>query len=179
MPDMSGTKNQASAPCPICGGHAVLSYETQKFNYGPEADGVVLAAVVPVLTCRDCDEQILGEEAEEIMHEAICAYLGRLTPREIKAIRTSFGMLQEDFAELTGYGTASIKRWEAGSQIQSDSVDKHIRLVRSIGAPEARKRTRKSSQPDLRMPYDEAKWSYARQFELRKPRVSSGERIAA
>jgi putative zinc finger/helix-turn-helix YgiT family protein len=154
--------------CELCDGEAVLSYETQEFNYGPESDGIVLSAQVPVWNCQACDEQILGEGAEEIMHEAVCAYLGRLTPREVKALRTSFGMLQDDFAELTGYGTASIKRWEAGSQIQSDSVDKHLRLIRSVGAHEARKRTRKPKLPDLKMPFDQAKWDYASKFELRK-----------
>ena len=135
--------------CGSCGGEAVLGYDTQEFNYGPEADGIVLSAEVPVWTCQECGDQVMGEEAEDIMHDVVCAHLGRLNPREVRSIRNGFGMLQEDFAEFTGYGTASIKRWEAGSQIQSESVDKHLRLVRSLGVAEARKRTRGPSKPSL------------------------------
>lgn len=158
---------QHGEACTSCEGEAVLSYETQEFNYGPESDGIVLSAQVPVWTCQACGDQVLGEQAEEIMHETVCDYLGRLAPREIRRIRASFGMMQDDFAELTGYGTASIKRWEAGSQIQSDSVDKHLRLVRSLGAAEARKRTRAPRDPDFKMPYDPGKWETAKQFRLR------------
>jgi putative zinc finger/helix-turn-helix YgiT family protein len=155
--------------CGSCGGEAVLGYDAQEFNYGPEANGVVLSAEVPVWTCQECGDQVMGEEAEGIMHDVVCAYLGRLNPREVRSIRSGFGMLQDDFAELTGYGTASIKRWEAGSQIQSESADKHLRLVRSLGAAEARKRTRAPSRPTFRMPDDPGKQEGARTFVLRRP----------
>lgn len=120
---------------------ATLGFETQTFNYGPLANGVVLSAKVPVWTCAGCASQYLDDAAEDIKHEAVCAHLGRLTPSEIKALRVSFGMLQEAFSEITGYGSASIKRWEAGTQIQSESVDKHLRLLRSLGLAEVTKRT--------------------------------------
>lgn len=163
--------------CASCGGEAVLGYDTQEFNYGPEADGIVLSAEVPVWTCQECGEQTMGEEAEDIMHNAVCAYLGRLNPREVRAIRTTFGMLQEELAELTGYGTASIKRWEAGSQIQSESADKHLRLVRSLGATEARKRTRAPSRPAFKMPFDAGKWEKSKTFELRSTGVPAAQAV--
>jgi putative zinc finger/helix-turn-helix YgiT family protein len=165
--------------CSSCDGEAVLSYEIQEFNYGPETDGVVLQARVPVWTCKSCHDQLMGEEAEELMHDAVCQHLGRLTPREVRSIRSTFSMLQDEFAELTGYGTASIKRWEAGSQIQSESADKHLRLIRSLGATEARKRTRAPAEPKLRMPYDPSKWEMANVFELRRRPTAPAMREAA
>jgi putative zinc finger/helix-turn-helix YgiT family protein len=127
-------KVEKTGPCLLCEeGVATLSYEEQAFHYGPEEDGIELHATVPVWTCAECDEQYLGEEAEEIRHAAVCAWLGRLNPAEIKAIRVDFGMLQDDFAKLTGFGIASIKRWESGAQIQTDSADKHLRLLRALG----------------------------------------------
>lgn len=154
--------------CLVCEeGIATLGYETQEFNYGPIADRVVLRAKVPVWTCAECDEQYLGEEAEVIKHEAVCAYLGRLTPREVKALRVSFGMRQDEFAGLTGYGLASIKRWEAGSQIQSESVDKHLRLLRSLGLAEVLRRTAAPREPEFRTKISAQVREKSRRFALR------------
>lgn len=168
MANSKSENGQPQAPCTSCDGVATLSYQPHEFNYGPEADGIVLTASVPVWTCAACADQIMGEEAEDIIHEAVCAHLGRLNPREVRALRSSFAMLQDEFAELTGYGTASIKRWEAGSQIQSESVDKHLRLIRSIGVYETQKRTRPAREPKLRMPYNATMWEQAKAFDLRR-----------
>ena len=136
-----GTEPQVER-CLLCeDAMATLSHETQTFNYGPVSDGVLLTAVVPVWTCESCGEQYLGSEAEDIKHDAVCAYLGRMTPSEIRALRVSFQMLQDEFADFTGYGIASVKRWETGSQIQSESVDKHLRLLRALGVAEVTKRS--------------------------------------
>jgi transcriptional regulator with XRE-family HTH domain len=39
-------------------------------------------------------------------------------------------MTQDDFADVGGFGVASIKRWETGSQVQSASADRLLRLLR-------------------------------------------------
>lgn len=148
-------------------GIATLGHEVQSFHYGPEADGIVLTAKVPVWTCAACDEQYLGEEAEDLKHDAVCAYLGRLTPREIKALRVTFGMLQDEFARLTGYGSASIKRWESSSQIQSESVDKHLRLLRSLGLAEVLRRTANTRAPEFRTEISAQVREQSRRFSLR------------
>ncbi len=175
MTRSDGARMTIDDRCGSCGGEAVLGYDVQEFNYGPEADGIVLSSEVPVWTCQACGDQVMGEEAEAIMHDAVCAHLGRLNPREVRSIRACFGMLQDDFAELTGYGTASIKRWEAGSQIQSESADKHLRLVRSLGAAEARKRIRGPQTPSFKMPHDPGKCEASRTFELRRPGTAASQ----
>ena len=44
--------------CALCeDAVATLGYETQHFNYGPGADGIVVEAIVPVWTCAGCGEQ--------------------------------------------------------------------------------------------------------------------------
>lgn len=168
MAEIIDRNEQRTQQCEICDeATATLSYETQSFNYGPVADGILLSARVPVWTCAECEMQYLGEEAEDIKHEAVCAYLGRLTPRDIRAIRVDFGMLQDAFAEFTGYGIASVKRWETGAQIQSESVDKHLRLLRSLGQAEVRRRTAKRLMPEFRTVISPSAREYSRHFNLR------------
>ena len=168
MAEIIDRNEQRTQQCEICDdATATLSYETQSFNYGPVADGIVLSAKVPVWTCAGCGLQYLGEEAEGIKHDAVCVYLGRLTPREIRATRVDFGMLQDAFAEFTGYVIASVKRWETGAQIQSESVDKHLRLLRSLGQAEVRRRTAKPLMPEFRTAISPSAREYSRQFNLR------------
>lgn len=168
MADQHATTEVPTEKCALCDEQtAHLSHQLHSFNYGPVADGIVLQATVPVWTCESCGESYLGEEAEEIMHEAVCIYLGRLTPREIRAMRVSFGMRQEDFAEMTGHGVASIKRWESGAQIPSRSADQHLRLYRSLGVEEAKKHTRPRREPEFITVFDADTLARARRFQLR------------
>jgi putative zinc finger/helix-turn-helix YgiT family protein len=164
-------------PCLICeGSDATLSYEDQEFSYGPLENGILLHARVPVWTCEACGEQYLDAEAEDIKHDAVCAYLGRLTPREIKALRLEFHMLQEQFADFTGYGIASVKRWESGAQIQSESVDKHLRLLRSLGVAEVAKRSAPPKPRAFRTQISDEVRELAKSFHLRMPEP---QRLAA
>jgi putative zinc finger/helix-turn-helix YgiT family protein len=50
-----------------------------------------------------------------------------LTGEEIKRLRHDKGMSQADLAAVSGFGVASIKRWETGA-IQTQSADKTLRL---------------------------------------------------
>lgn len=170
---------QRAQQCLVCeDATATLGFETQTFNYGPVADGVVLSAKVPVWTCAGCGEHYLDENAEDIKHEVVCAHLGRLTPGEIKNMRVAFGMLQEAFATFTGYGSASIKRWESGAQIQSESVDKHLRLLRSLGVAEVTKRSAQPRAPEFRTQISASAREQSRRFSLRPP-IYQPEAIAA
>lgn len=117
--------------CQSCGERsAACSLEEQKFVYGAGDDAVSLTVTVPVWTCESCGFQYTDETAEERRHEAVCHHLGRLSPAEVLSVRKDIGMSQDEFADLTGIGIASIKRWELGNQIQNASIDKYLRLVR-------------------------------------------------
>jgi putative zinc finger/helix-turn-helix YgiT family protein len=117
--------------CDFCGASALSeSYQIEHFIYGAGDDAVTLTANVPVQTCTECGESITGGEAERLRHEAVCVYLGRLTPADIKAIRDTYKLTQDQLAEISGFGIASIKRWESGHQIQNMSADRYLRLLR-------------------------------------------------
>ena len=117
--------------CGFCGASAITErLEEEKFVYGSGDEAVVLSALVPIFECTSCGEAYTGEDAEVLRHAAVCNYLGRLTPAEIRAIRGQYDLTQEQLAELSGFGIASIKRWESGYQIQNLSADRYLRLFR-------------------------------------------------
>ena len=90
-----------------------------------------LAAYVPVHSCSQCGESYTGEEAETIRHEAVCRHRGVLTPAEIRALRREHGMSRAAFSRLTGFGEATLARWERGEVIQNTSSDSFLRLLTS------------------------------------------------
>src|SRR5207249_4533721 len=64
-------------------------------------------------------------------HEAICKTFGFLTPQEIRDLREKkLRMTQEEFAQLTGIGVATISRWERGRLVQNRAMDKYLRLLK-------------------------------------------------
>ena len=113
-------------------GNPVLKTELVRdpFIYGTGFDAVELSADVPVHTCSHCSVSFTGEEAEISRHEAICRHLGVLTPREIYALRVRHNMSRAAFARLTGFGEATLARWERREIIQNTSNDRYLRLLR-------------------------------------------------
>lgn len=126
----TGLGSSAKEECAICGEYeARHSVQTQQFVYRDGAQEILLTAEVPVVTCEGCGEVYLDLDAEEAQHAAVCRYLGRLTPTEIRDLRARHGFSQAKLAEVTGIGIASIKRWEAGTVIQNASLDARLRQV--------------------------------------------------
>jgi len=116
--------------CAACGQKAVrLSIEEESFPYGEGSDQIVLHARVPVWTCAQCGERYTDAAAEDIRHAEVCRYLRRLSPSELRAIREKYGLSQQEWAERTALGVASVKRWESGNLIQNAATDRYIRLL--------------------------------------------------
>ncbi|SUU90710.1 putative zinc finger/helix-turn-helix YgiT family protein [Aminobacter aminovorans] len=158
--------------CEICEANAVtVRWYEEKFAYGSGDDQVLLSAVVPVYECGECGEMHTGHEAEELRHEAVCRHLGRLTPHEIKAIRESYHLTQEKFADVSGFGVASIKRWELGNQIQGESANNLLLLLRMPHnlrlVQEANKK--EAFQPTFRTKLSESTRQRSLVFKLRAP----------
>jgi putative zinc finger/helix-turn-helix YgiT family protein len=116
--------------CDQCGAHDVrMSLKDQRFSYGEGLDAVELTSRVPVWTCEQCGFAYTDGDAEEARHEAVCHHLRVLPPSKIRSIRESCRMTQAEFARVTGFGIASIKRWETGALIQSQAADRLLRLL--------------------------------------------------
>jgi putative zinc finger/helix-turn-helix YgiT family protein len=128
MSDVQGSEST----CPNCDSAAIEErQEEQEFAYGIGDEQVILKATLPVFVCPNCDFAFSDQRGEIARHAAVCSHLGVLPPAEIVAIRQSLSLSRSEFAELTGVGIASLQRWETGSQIQSKSNDKLIRLMRN------------------------------------------------
>jgi putative zinc finger/helix-turn-helix YgiT family protein len=116
--------------CDECGGYAVqMSFKDDRFFYGSGTDAVELTARVPVWTCDKCGHAYTEGDAEDLRHEVVCRHLGVLSPTQVRAVREKYGMSQSEFAKATGFGLASVKRWETGALIQNQSTDRLLRLL--------------------------------------------------
>lgn len=128
MIKMQNSESTQNVTCAICGSeNAKLRMTHHEFDYKCGKNSEILTADVPVVECGDCEEAYFGQGAEEIKHEAVCAFLGRLTPKAIVGLRGKLGMSQAQLAKHTGIGVASIKRWETGLVIQGAAMDKQLR----------------------------------------------------
>jgi putative zinc finger/helix-turn-helix YgiT family protein len=151
--------------CALCGVKAAThSVQTQQFAYRDGAKEVLLVAEIPVISCASCAEVYTAEGAEEAQHDAVCRYLKRLTPDEIRALRERNGLTQQKMAELTGIGIASIKRWEAGAMIQNASLDVQMRALDQKATQAAKPKNAFRFQTELK----DASLEFKSTFKLRR-----------
>jgi DNA-binding transcriptional regulator YiaG len=122
--------------CEQCGTEHSVSCQavTEELPYGVGSDAVILRVAVPVWACSECGFAYTDEDADHIRHNAICRHLDRPTPTQIRALREAHGLSQDQFAKLTRFGSASIKRWELAEQIPSASAAQHLQLLSLPGA---------------------------------------------
>jgi putative zinc finger/helix-turn-helix YgiT family protein len=157
--------------CALCDSKAAtVSIKKQQFAYRDGAKEVLLVADVPVWSCGACSEEYTAEGAEEAQHNAVCHYLGRLTPDEIRALRKRLGLTQAEFAEKTDIGIASIKRWENGTVIQNASLDAKLR---ALDEEQGRKTVRRT--PQFARAFPQEVLERARGFKLRVPMLTGAE----
>jgi putative zinc finger/helix-turn-helix YgiT family protein len=116
-------------PCDICGTPGIHEeIRREEFLYGMKDEAVTLSADVPVWVCDGCGFSFTDHRGEDARHEAVCKHLGVLAPKDIVAIREQSGLSRAAFADVLGFGIASLQRWETGSTIQNTSSDNLIRL---------------------------------------------------
>lgn len=128
------THNTVQAPdhsCPVCGASQVLTnWIIETFEYGEGATAATIQARVPQRNCANCSFEYTDDEAEVLRHEAVCNHLHILAPRQIVAIREHYGMTQQEFADLTRLGRASLVRWERGALFQNPANDSLLYLLK-------------------------------------------------
>ncbi len=124
------TENRDYA-CPQCGekGAVTTSLYPHTFRYGSGESAVDLTVELPLRRCSVCEFEFLDDEAERLEHEAICAHLGVLSPKEIRGIREAYDLSRNEFAQVTGLGEATLNRWENGIKIQTLANDRYLRLL--------------------------------------------------
>jgi len=117
--------------CAGCGSKRIVTEAIDhRFPYGQEDSAVELSARIPVRRCEECGDEFLDDEAEDLMHEAVCRHLHVMTPSEVRAIRQQCGGLSRaEFARVTKLGEATIGRWERGQLIQNAAYDQLLHLL--------------------------------------------------
>jgi putative zinc finger/helix-turn-helix YgiT family protein len=136
IPEPFPTKPQDSLPppaeCPDCESSEFEVRECeQRFLYGKGEYAFDVSCIVPTYVCSRCGCEWTGPQAENIRHDAVCRRLGRLTPYEILRIREECRLSQAEFSRVTGFGEASLSRWENGVQIQNAACDRLLRLIKA------------------------------------------------
>jgi DNA-binding transcriptional regulator YiaG len=118
------------AACPDCNSDDISERtSSHDFEYGLGNQRIVLSAIFPVFHCDTCSFEFTDSRAEKARHDAVCRHLGVLTPSEIIAIREARELTRAQFADLGGFGLASLQRWESGSLIQNAANDRLIYLL--------------------------------------------------
>ena len=128
--DTTESASESDLTCPQCdaGPVTTITYR-DAFDYGLGKDAVTLHVTIPVRYCGACDFEYLDDEADLIRHEAVCTHLGVLTPTEIRSIREHHRMSRAEFAQVSGFGEATLNRWENGAIIQNRANDNFLRLL--------------------------------------------------
>ena len=111
--------------CGMCDVGALLeSMQEQKFQYGPEPDGVMLSAVVPVVTCSGCGFSYTDYRGERLRHDAVCAHLGVLTLKEIE--EALGGAADSEVAAACGLPEEQVHRIRSGLIVPSAEASSRL-----------------------------------------------------
>jgi putative zinc finger/helix-turn-helix YgiT family protein len=113
--------------CPMCKKENITE---RVIKHTPELKGENLTIYSNGYLCDECDfTWTSDEQMAELRHKAADEYRrihGLLTSQDIKQMRSSLEMSQDEFAQYVGVGITSIKRYES-YQIQDLFIDRLIR----------------------------------------------------
>ena len=116
--------------CPECGETSFVE-ETKEQSF-PYQDGdalVTLKAEMPVTRCLECGSKFFDERGEVARQASICAYHRVQSPQGARQIREATQLSRERWSMLSGFGIASIQRWESGSCVQNQSSARLLHLM--------------------------------------------------
>jgi putative zinc finger/helix-turn-helix YgiT family protein len=116
--------------CMECGAEVTAARET--FNY--KASGLPVTLLnVEVRRCKECGEYEVViphmEELHKVIAHAVVGKKARLTPAEIRFLRTHLGWSGTDFAKHMGVAAATVSRWENGHEPMGPQADRLLRLM--------------------------------------------------
>jgi transcriptional regulator with XRE-family HTH domain len=106
-----------------------------------------------------------------------------MTPNELRALRESYGLSQEQWAEIAGLGLASVKRWETGNKIQNDAYDRYLWLlldptILALLKHRGGSANPSSAEPEFQTPVENQARHQARAFELCPRLRPPGRKVA-
>ena len=117
--------------CPLCGeGHITPRTESMQTEYRGKQGTVTLRYA----ECDACGSEITGDADGRANKRAVLAFRksvdGLLTGAEIRALRETFGITQEQASRLFGGGPKAFSKYEADDVAHSEAMNNLLRLVR-------------------------------------------------
>ncbi|HFN7502703.1 TPA: type II toxin-antitoxin system MqsA family antitoxin [Escherichia coli] len=131
--------------CPVCGvGHLTVEMEYDDVTYKGETKNLPIRFSV----CDQCGSETATpvdlRENKRIFNEYKKSIDGLLTGKELKKIRTEVWMItQQKASSIFGGGPKAFSKYESDDVIQSEAMDKLMRLAAEV--PDAFKRLRELS----------------------------------
>lgn len=116
--------------CPVCAtGNLVAHNELDAINYKNQS----LSVQIEYSVCTECGEEMIVPDQIKRndcrIRDAWRKADGMLTGIEIQALRKQLNLTQKEAANLFGGGTNAFSKYERGEVIQSESMDKLMRLA--------------------------------------------------
>lgn len=88
------------------------------------------------MRCKHCHEVVLRlSDARRLSEDAIAIYRkkrGLLSADEIRGLCKRIRLTQAELAKLLKLGQNTLSRWESGRNVQTESMDLLLRLVRDV-----------------------------------------------
>ena len=117
--------------CPICGeGHVTHVLDQEPATYKGQTKMLPLSH----LQCDTCTSDFAGLEESRANKRAMLAFRkqvdGLLAGAEVKALRERYKINQTQAAKLFGGGPVAFSKYENDDVVQSEAMDKLLRLVR-------------------------------------------------
>ncbi len=124
--------------CTECG--ATMTVRRESFDYDASGLSVTLADV-EVSRCPRCGSFEVAIPRIDALHRAIALEVirqrSRLTPAEIRYLRTFLEWTETDLAHHMGVDESLVSRWETGEQRPDPVADRLLRLLVARSEPES------------------------------------------
>lgn len=139
MTDLDGVimkeknKSQIEQTCPVCEEGVLLHKQALDKS---EYKGVIENIPLFFSECSACGSELADANVARANKREMLAFKKRvdhlLSADEIKLLRKRYGMTQQQAAKIFGGGPVAFSKYEANDVMQSDSMDKLLRLARKF-----------------------------------------------
>lgn len=117
--------------CVMCG--SKLKKEKTNFHYLDCGLKNVYLKSIEVLKCKECGEEEIVipniEQLHNLVAKTVATQKQKLSPEEIRFLRTHLGFSGSDFAEKIGVSPETVSRWEKGRISMKPTVERLLRVL--------------------------------------------------
>jgi putative zinc finger/helix-turn-helix YgiT family protein len=128
--------------CLSCGKEMEVRREKRRYDIG--LDEPITLEEVEVAHCPNCGEECVSVSRPEDLHRYVALRVAskkeRLTPKEIRFLRTHLGYSSSDFAKVMSVEPATVSRWErvAKPQDLGNVAERLLRVLVLTNKPRER-----------------------------------------